>query len=169
MGEGRSLRLKLGAATHAKHLVTWAARTRDGRKTRAQPSLSLCGGPENLNLSGLDLGSAYKPGPASDSSRQSNLGPEQCRLGKHTLHERGQTQCGWITGSTCQWYLFSVVLPPQSRTEQVSLKKKKKSDHHHTPCGRVEIRHWRDQQTEAKINRANHLGSDRCNRLKPYC
>ena len=123
-GEGLSRSLQLGATLRAKHLVTWAARTRDGRKTQAQPSLSLCGGPENLNLSGLDLGSAYKPGPASDSSWQSNLGPEQCRLGKHTLHEQGQTQCGWITGSTCQWYLFVVVLRPQSTTEQVSLKKK---------------------------------------------
>ena len=45
----------------------------------------------------------------------------------------------------------------------------KKSDHHSPPCVRVEIRHWRDQQREeAKINRGNHFGSDRCNGLKPW-
>ena len=31
----------------------------------------------------------------SDSSRQSNLESEQCRLGKHTCCEWGQTQCSW--------------------------------------------------------------------------
>ena len=46
---------------------------------QTQPSLHLCGIPENLNLSGLDLGSACNPGPTSDSSRQSNLEPEKCR------------------------------------------------------------------------------------------
>ena len=35
---------------------------------QAQPSLHLCGVPENLNLSSLDLGSALNPGLASDSS-----------------------------------------------------------------------------------------------------
>ena len=84
MGEGISHSLQLGATTHAKYLVTWAAQTWDGRKTQAQPSLCLCGVHKNLNLSGLDLGSACKPGPTSDSSRQSNLESEQCRLGKHT-------------------------------------------------------------------------------------
>ena len=57
---------------------------------QAQPSLRLCGVPEYLNLSGLDLGSAYNPGPASDSSWQSNLEPKQCRQGKHTLGEGGK-------------------------------------------------------------------------------
>ena len=60
-------------------------------KTQAQPSQCLCEVLENLNLSGLDLGSTCKPGPTSDSSRQSNLS-EQCRLGKHTRCEQGQTQ-----------------------------------------------------------------------------
>ena len=63
----------------AKHLVTRAARTWEGHKTQAQLSLHLCGVPKNLNLSGLDLESAHNPGPASDSSWQSNLEPEQCR------------------------------------------------------------------------------------------
>ena len=67
---------------------------------QAQLSLCLCGVPKNLNLSGLDLGSACKPGPTSDSSQQSNLESEQCRLGKHTRREQGQTQCGSDTMST---------------------------------------------------------------------
>ena len=37
-------------------------------KTQAQRSLRLCGVPENLNLSGLDLGSALNPRPTSGSS-----------------------------------------------------------------------------------------------------
>ena len=61
---------------------------------QAQLSLCFCGVPEYLNLSGLDLGSAYNPGLASDSSQQSNLEPKQCRQGKHTRCEWGQTQCG---------------------------------------------------------------------------
>ena len=61
---------------------------------QAQQSLHLRGLPEYLNLSGLDLGSAHNPGLASDSSPQSNLEPKQCRQGKHTRHEQGQTQCG---------------------------------------------------------------------------
>ena len=73
---------------------------------QAQPSLRLCGVSKNLNLSSLDLGSACKPGPTSDSSQQSNLEPKQCRQGKHTRHERGQTQCGRDTASTRQCYFF---------------------------------------------------------------
>ena len=57
---------------------------------QAQLSLRLSGVPEYLNLSGLDLGSAYNPGPASDSSQQSNLEPKQCRQGKHTRREQGK-------------------------------------------------------------------------------
>jgi len=63
-------------------------------KMQAKTSLHLSGAPEYLNLSSLDLGSAYNPGPASDSSRQSNLEPKQCRQGKHKCWELGQTQCG---------------------------------------------------------------------------
>ena len=160
--EGDSRSLQLGATVLTKHLVTWAARTWDGHKTQAQPSLRLCGVPENLKLSGLDLRSACNPGPASYSSQQSNLEPEQCRLRKHTHLKWAQTQCGWITVSTCQWYLFAVFLPPHM-TEQVSLKNVTTIA---PPCAK--IRHWKDQQTEeAKINRENCFQSDRCNRLKP--
>ena len=57
-----------GETALAKHLVSGAARTWNGCKMQAQPSLHLCGVPEKLNLSGLDLGSAPNPGPTSDSS-----------------------------------------------------------------------------------------------------
>jgi len=57
-----------GESVLAKHLVAWAVRAWEGHKTQAEPSLCLCGISRNLNLSGLDLGSAYKPGPALDSS-----------------------------------------------------------------------------------------------------
>ena len=73
-----------------------------GDKRQAQPSLHLCGVPENLNLSGLDLASAYNSGLASDSSLQSNLQPKLCRLGKHTHREWGHSQCGQDTVSTRQ-------------------------------------------------------------------
>ena len=57
-----------GESVLAKHLVAWAAQTWERHKMPAQPSLRLCGVPEHLNLSGLDLASARNPGPASDSS-----------------------------------------------------------------------------------------------------
>ena len=120
-GKAISRSLQLGATVLAKHLVTLAAQTWDRHKTQAQPSLHLCGVPENL--SGLDLGSACKPGPALDSSWHNNLDPEQCRLGNHTRHEWGQTQCGVDKASTGQCYLFEASLTPHSTTEQVSLKK----------------------------------------------
>ena len=100
MGEVISHNLQLGATVLTKHLVTQAVQTWEGHKMQAQPSLRFCEVPKNLNLSGFDLGSALNPGMASDSSWQSNLEPEQYRLGKHTLRERGQTQCGRDTGST---------------------------------------------------------------------
>ena len=52
-----------GECTLDKHLVAWAARTWEGHKTQAQPSLCLCEIPENLNLSSIDLRSAHNPGP----------------------------------------------------------------------------------------------------------
>ena len=118
-----------------------------GTKTQAQLSLRLWGVPDYLNLSGLDLGSACNPGPTSGSSRQSNQEPEQYRLGKHTRHEQGQTQCAWDTGRTPhtrQWYLFAVFLPPHRTNEQVSLKNCPPPP----ALVRAKIRHWRDQQTE---------------------
>ena len=55
--------LYLGVTVLTKHLVTWDARTWEGHKTRAQLSLHLCGVPENLNLSDLDLGRHSTQGP----------------------------------------------------------------------------------------------------------
>ena len=42
-------------------------------QTQAQPSLCLCGVPENLNLSSLDLGNAQNPGAILDSSPAEQL------------------------------------------------------------------------------------------------
>ena len=123
MGEAINRSLHLGATVLTKHLVTWAARTWVGHKTQVQPSLHIWGLPKCLNLSGLDLGCACSPGPASDGSQQSNLEPEQCGQGGHTHREQGQAYCGWDTESTCQCYLFAASLPPHSTTEQVGLKK----------------------------------------------
>ena len=128
----------------AKHFITWAAWTWGGHKIQAQPSLCLWGLSECLNLSGLDLEGALRPGPASDGSQQSNLEPEQCGQRGQTPRERGQAHCGWEPASTCQCYLFAASLPPHSATEQVSLKKCPPPP----PCVRAEIRHWRDQKTE---------------------
>ena len=69
--------------------------------------------------------------------QQSNPEPKQCRQGKHTPRERGQSQCGREPASTRQCYLFAASLPPHSKTEQVSLKKCPPPP----PCVRVEIRH----------------------------
>ena len=82
-----------GESVLAKHLVAWAGWTWEEHKTQAQPSLCLCGVPKNLNLSSLDLGSACNPGPTLDSCPAEQPEPEQCRLGKPTHHERGQTKC----------------------------------------------------------------------------
>ena len=82
-------------------------------------------------------------------SLKNRLEPGQCRQGKHTCCEQGQTQCGWNTVSTPhtpQWYLSAVLLPPHSTTELANLNKRPPLP----TCVRVEIRHWRDLQTEAK-------------------
>ena len=165
MGEVIRCTFSPGESVLAKKLVNWASWTWERHKMHAQLSLCLCGVPEKLNLNqnGLDLGSACNPGPALDSFPAEQ--PYKCRPGDHMCHERWQTQCGIDTASTPQirqWYLFAVFLPPYSTAEQVSLSKWPPL----APCVRAGIRHWRDLQTEeAKINRGNCLGSDRCNRL----
>ena len=111
----------------------------------------------------LRLGRCMQPRPALDGFRWSNLESEQCGQVGHTCHERGQAHCGWDTASTCQCYLFAASLPPHSATEQVSLKE---SVNHHPLCVRVEIRHWRDQQTEEAVTEGTALEATG-NRLKP--
>ena len=67
-GTGEVIRRTVpGESALTKHLVAWAVRTWEGHKTQAQPSLRLGGVPKNLNLSGLDPGSAGNPGPTLDS------------------------------------------------------------------------------------------------------
>ena len=75
---------------------------RPGKGTKRRAN-RVCDFVEYLNLSGLDLISAHNPGPTLDSSPAEHLEPEQCRLGKHTCYEWGQTQCDQITASTRQW------------------------------------------------------------------
>ena len=131
---------------------------------QAQPSLRLWGLPECLNLSGLDLGGAGSPGPATDGSQRNNLEPEQCGQGGYTRRELGQTQCGWGTVSQC--YLFAASLPPSPQRDWTSEpKKKKKKCPPPSPLIRAETRHWRDQQTEA-ITEGTALEATG-NRLKP--
>ena len=119
-GAGVSHSLQLGATPllRSPELLS-----RDGCKTQAQPSLCLCGVPENLNLSGLDLRSACKPESASDSSWQSNLESEQCRLGKHTRRERGHTQV-WL--NHCEHAPVTLVrsVPPSPQHNGTSEPKK---------------------------------------------
>ena len=112
----------------------------------------------------LDLGSAYNPGLASDSSQQSNLEPKQCRQGKHTCREWGKPS----VAETLQAHA-SVICLQRSSLPTARLNKWALKNVYRCPlCVRVEIRQWRGQQTEeAKINRGNCFGSDRCNRLKP--
>ena len=57
-----------GESVLTKHLVSQPAQIWEGHKIQAQSSLCLYGVPENLNLSGIDLGRAHNPGPALDSS-----------------------------------------------------------------------------------------------------
>jgi len=151
----------VAATTLAKHLTTWAARTWEGHKMQAQPNLCLWGLPECLNLSGLDLGGASSPGPATDGSWWSNLEPEECGQGGYTRHERGQAQCGWGTASTRQYYLFAVSLPPHSATEQVSLKKKKKKCPPPLPLYQGGNQTLKRPANRRSCNRGNRLGSDR--------
>ena len=150
-----------GESALAKYLVTWVARTWERHKTQPQPSLCLCGVPENLNLSGLDLGSARNPEPTLDSSPAEQPGAWAVLTGKAHTPWAGANPV-WpqhcehtaSTPHTRQGHLFAVFLPPHSTTEQMSPNKWPPSP----PCVRAEIRHWRDLQTEeAKINKREPL------------
>ena len=118
---------------------TWAARTWEGHRMQAQSSLRLWGLPECLSLSDLDLGGACSPGQALDGSGQSNLKPKLCapRAGAGPV---------WLRHCEHMPVLFVCSVPPSPQCNWTS--EPKKSVHHHPPCVRVEIRHWRDQQTE---------------------
>ena len=82
---------------HTAQLGEWACQTPGhlscsdlGRhKTQAQPSLCLCGVPENLNLSGLDLGSACNPGPALDRTLAEQPGTWTMWIGKTHMPREG--------------------------------------------------------------------------------
>ena len=57
-----------GESALTKHLGRLSCSDLGRAQNAGQPSLHLCGVPENRNLSGLDLGSACNPGPILDSS-----------------------------------------------------------------------------------------------------
>ena len=126
-----------------QHLVAWAAWTGEKHKMQAQPRLHLCGVPEHLNLSDLDLGSTRNPGPAPWKTTWS-LSSVDWKA--HTLWMEANT----VWPRHCEWYLFAVFLPPHSTTEQVSLNKRPPVP----PCVRAESRHWRHlQNRRSQINR----------------
>jgi len=62
--------------------------------------------------------------------------------------------------------LFVCSVPPSPQRDWKSEPKKKKGVHHRPLCVRVEIRHWRDQQTEEAITEGTTLEATG-NRLKP--
>ena len=113
-------------------------------------------------MHGLVLGTAWNAGPTWDSTLAEN--PGAWAVWTQEIHTAlavaiclWQTQCGPSTMRTphaCQWYLFTVFLPPHNTTEQVSLNKWPPLP----PCVRAEIRHQKDLQTEeAKINKEGEL------------
>ena len=53
------------------------------QKTQAQPSLRVCGGPENLNLSSFGLGSEGNSGPAPYRAAWNPVWPEHCGSSPH--------------------------------------------------------------------------------------
>jgi len=116
------------------HLGCWdLGNTQNAGPTKSAPLMSIrVPEPEQLR--------PVKSIQPRDSLRQfpaEQIEPKQCRQGKHTRHERGQTQGGRDTASVSQCYSFAASLPPQSRTEQVSLKKCPPPP----PSVRTEIRH----------------------------
>ena len=118
---------------------------RPNHKTQAQLSLLLCGVPENLNLSGLGLGSERNSGPAAFRAawRLSSVDGE-------STHALSRANPVWPGHCECSPHtpvrLSAAPLPPHSATEQANLNKRPPPP----PCVRAEIRHWRDLQAEAK-------------------
>ena len=150
-----------------------------GRWLRHTDHLGQCTCQAPGHLSCLDLGRAQNAHPTDSVPLWSTQEPEQLRPGKFpkrkahfgqypcrapwslssvdpgsTCHlELWQTKCGPYTVNilhTCQRNLFALSLPPYNTTEQMSLNKWPPLP----PCVRMEIRHWRDLQTEeAKISK----------------
>ena len=126
-----------GESALVKLLAAWAARA--GEDTKRRPN-QVC-----AFVDYLKTGTTRTSGPAPYRAAWSLSSVDR----ESTRHERGQTQCGWNTASaphTRQWHLSAVPLPPHSTTEQANLNKRPPPP----ACVRVEIRHWRDLQTEAK-------------------
>ena len=152
-----------------------------GRWLRCRAHLGQCTPqtPGCLSFSGLGRAKKAHPTKSVPLRSMQEPEPEQLRPGKcmkHRVHfgqypyratwslsstdpestrhrELEQTHCGPYTASTPhthQWSLFAVFLPPHNTTKQVSLTKWPTLP----TCVRVEIKHWRDLETEeAKINK----------------
>ena len=133
-----------------------------GDKVHCTRGECACQAPGCLSCSGQE-GTKRRPSwvytfveyPKTGTTRNSGPAPYRaaCTLssvdGESTHPLAGQTQCGWNTATaphTGQWHLSAAPLPPRSTTEQANLNKRPPLP----ACVRAEIRHWREQQTEAK-------------------
>ena len=128
--QGRERR-EVAATALAKHLsCSDLGRARNAGPTGSAPLRAT----REPSLSGLERGGACSLGPASDSSRWSNVEPEQCA-------RRAGAGPAWLRHCEHTPVLFAASLSPHSATEQVSLKKKKKKCPTLPPCVRAKIRH----------------------------
>ena len=122
-----------------------------GTKHTAHLGLCPCGAPENL--SSLDRGSAWNKGPTGESALAEHAGARAAwTWGVHAASGWGNP--AWSVRCEHSPHMLAafvwVSLPLHITTEQVSLNKGPPLP----PRVRVEIRHWRDLETEeAKINK----------------
>ena len=111
----------INRSNHARQTPGHLSFSELGRAQNAGPTESAPGGvPECLNLSGLDLGGACSPGPALDSSRQSNLEPKPKPWEVANL--------GWLRHCKHTPVLFVCSVPPSPQQDWTS--EPKKSVHH---------------------------------------
>ena len=114
---------------------------RGRHKTQAQPSLCFCGVSKNWN---------HRQPRASSLWR--SLEPEQCRRGKHSpLVGANPVWLEHCRSSPHTPVIFVCSAPPSPQHDWTSEPKQETT---FPACVRVEIRHWRDQQTEAKYTKA---------------
>ena len=173
------------------HPENWAAGTGEVISHSFQLGVTARQAPDHLRCSGL--GWPQNAGPTKSaplwSTREPGtewLRPGECIQPRDSIRQflaeqkprawavyTGKAHTPW-EGAKPVWLnyyehtpvIFVCSVPPSPHHDWTS--EPKTSDHHCPACVRVEIRHWRDQQTEeAKINRGNFFGRDRFNRLKP--
>ena len=124
-------------------------------KTQAQPCLCFCGVPENLNLSGLGLGSARNSGPVPWRAAWS-----LSAVDRESTQPRAGADTVWPEHCECSPHRPAICVcsapPSPHTTEQANLNERPPSP---APV-RAEIRH------RGQRNKGNRFRSDRCNRLK---